>query len=123
MQAADAPQTSHRPQVVVDPLFSAPAHSLPREGAPLAGKGAAARAVPDGNHGDNVRSDHHGQLSLFLESAAEEAFNLRVSHERTAEAAHQREALIVSLYATHSGLSVEQVYDMLSARGGVECAE
>lgn len=62
MQAAEASQTSHRPQVVADPLFSAPAHPLPREGAPLAGKGAAARAVPDGNHGDNLKSS---ALALF----------------------------------------------------------
>lgn len=56
MQAADAPQTSHRPQVVADTSFSAPAHSRTREGAPLAGKGASARAVPDGNHGDNLQT-------------------------------------------------------------------
>lgn len=55
MQAAHAPQTRHRPQVVADTSFSA-SDALTREGAPLAGKGAAARSVPDGNHGDNLQT-------------------------------------------------------------------
>ena len=88
-----------------------------------AGRGASVSKVPVGNHGDNLQSDHHGQLSLFLEDAAEEAFNVRVSHERTAEAAYQREAQIVSLYAKHAGLSVEDVYGIFAARGQSERAE